>query len=957
MSEYVRVVPSTETYEPESVPELLRGFHHLNTPHDDEGLLDRVLSGDDSPTFEFIVLSSGSSAPVEFYYGVDDPHLGTLTTQLRNLYPDSFDISRTGVEPARRITPRVRYDCDTYEAAVAAGDLWADRASGESPRESDTDSIRPIRTDDGSLLARPAPEQVTPVGLRWHGVGTHRRDWMCRLTPAPAIADEHSEHGQPPLAALIDQLGQADIPLAFQVVFTARRSWAGDREHRIADLERGEDTRLGRVGGLVTEMVSGQASERRDREQLPRRARRRLDEMDRSDPETSFTATVRALTLCVDPERVRGWPTDQTFTLESDSTAPSLPSGLTQLRGLLGPLSGEFYELQATRFREKGFRQQTAETDARRAFERFRTREVCASESGRSRPHLVVAPDELAGLVAVPSASALSVPATRDTRALDQVETPLPRPDPDRLEHFREGMAIGHALDEHHKPEHTPIRIPPAALTRHYARYGPTGSGKSIAIQNDILSLHDSTTGPTVLLDRKGDGMVEDYLQAHYTRFGDLDDVYCLSLPEVLPAVPFFDVRPGLAAGRDRATVIQEKVEHFREILRLVMGEDLFNQAFVANEIIAFLIRALFDPHYQHDAFGLDDLTDAAMMMQAEKQLPATSTALQDTADSLARQLEKNDAQFQRSMDAVLNRLDVLRENTHLARVLRTVPEWNAETETYESGTFDFRRLIDQDVVVLIDMGDLRAESSRALTLVLLSNLWDALQYQRGGRGTPPSDEVINLIIEEAAPLVASSLVHEDLLPQGRSFGLGLGLVMQFPEQVLSATEARSVGRRAYQELLNNVHTQIVGGITLTDEFGASLVTEGLDVASLRERCNQLPAGEWIVDLPQTPFLELPPQPLSVRSLPIPEGHPESDAPLSDTEQQSFRAAREQMKARSETALGIQSGNRTTQNPPRDSRRTLDPSGEGSESTEMLRSESPKTLPLFEDSEQEGEDS
>jgi DNA helicase HerA-like ATPase len=546
---------------------------------------------------------------------------------------------------------------------------------------------------------------------------------------------------------------------------------------------------------------------------------------------------------------------------------------------------------------------------------------------------VVAAPDTLAGLVTVPSANALSVPARRDTRATDTVETPLPRPNPDRLDPYSEGMAIGQPLDAHREPQAEALRIPPAALTRHYARYGPTGSGKSTAIQNDLLSLHATTRGPSVLVDRKGDGMVENYLRAHYARFGDLEDVYYLSMPEALPAVPFFDVRPGLAAGRDRETVVQEKVEHFRELLRLVMGEDLFEQAFVANEILAFLIKALFDERYQHDAFGLEELTEAALTMQRDQTLPATSTKLDDVEASLARQFEKDPGQFIQSTDAVLNRLDSLRENTHLADVLRTTPDWDPNSEAYGDGTFDFRRIIDEDCVVLLDMGDLRAESSRALTLILLSNLWDALQYRQQAADNADTnasdDRLVNLIIEEAAPLVASSLVHEDLLPKGRSFGLGLGLVMQFPEQVQSVAADRGVGRRAYRELLNNVHTQILGGITLTDDFADSLVAEDLSVRQLKQRCNQLPAGEWIVDLPQLPFLEPPARPLSVRSLPIPEGHPESDTPLSDRAETVFREELTTVEHRSRASFAIDAGSTPIGSGPLGSASASDPSSGG----------------------------
>ncbi len=918
--EYVQLVPSTDGYDTEAVVEVLAGLRRFEKPPEDHGLLARLFGGAEPATFEFLAVCAGGDAPVEFFYGADGMGAETLRTELRNCYPRSFELSTTEFDPLQRLAPHVAYEPAAFLRAVRTDALWAD-PDVETPGEIVTDEAAaeavedaldpapttherstlattdgPVYTTEDTVLARPSVDELRPVGLRWHGVGEHRRDWMCPLTPPVDLAEE-----APPLATLIDQLGAATVPLAFQVVFRRRRPWSGARAERVSDIKRGTDTRLGQVATFVQEIVQEEYSEERDREELSRRARRRLSAVESVDPDGTVDVTVRALTLTVDTEA--GDPL-------VDATGPrdpveSRPRGLQRLRSALGSLGGDFYRLEPTPFRDEGLLHRSRERNARRALTRFLDRELYTDESGRARPHLVATPDALAGLVAVPAGEDLSVPATRATRTADESQTPLPRPDPDQLRPFRRGMAVGHALDGAGQPEDEPLRVPTEALTKHYARYGPTGTGKSKAVQNDVLSLSATTDGPTVLVDRKGDGMAENYLRAHYARFGDLEDVYHLSVPDVVPAIPFFDVRPGLAAGRDRATVVQETVEHFRELLRLVMGEELFERAFVANEILTFLIKALFDPMYGGDAYGLEELTTAALRMQRERKMPPVSKELEDVRQSLDRQFQKDKQQFQRSMDAVVNRLDQLRQNTHLTTVLRSTPDWDPDREGYGPGTFDFRRLLDEDCVVLLDLGDLRDESSRALTLLLLSNLWDALQYRRQARRGVADDELVTCIVDEAAPLVASRLVHEDLLPQGRSFGLGLGLVMQFPEQVQNVAAERGTGRRAYHELMNNVHTQLIGGITLTDEFGSSLVAEGLDIDTLRQRCNQLPAGEWIVDLPQTPFLEPPPQPLSVQSLPIPEGHPESDRPLTGETERAFERARERVRERSRRQFGV----------------------------------------------------
>jgi len=174
-------------------------------------------------------------------------------------------------------------------------------------------------------------------------------------------------------------------------------------------------------------------------------------------------------------------------------------------------------------------------------------------------------------------------------------------------------MAIGYALDENGSPQPDPIRIPPNLLTTHYGRFASTGGGKSKAIINDALSLRETTGGPVVIVDPKGDGMCANYLRCHYERFNGVDDVYQFRVPETVPAFSFFDIRPALKAGRNREDAIQDKVDHFHDIMRMVMGREQYGQAFVANEILSYLIKALFDEEYGSDAFGLDELFAAAL--------------------------------------------------------------------------------------------------------------------------------------------------------------------------------------------------------------------------------------------------------------------------------------------------------------------------------------------------------
>jgi len=118
-------------------------------------------------------------------------------------------------------------------------------------------------------------------------------------------------------------------------------------------------------------------------------------------------------------------------------------------------------------------------------------------------------------------------------------------------------------------------------------------------------------------------------------------------------------------------------------------------------------------------------------------------------------------------MDAVGNRLDKLKEDAHLRRIFSHVPEQNDAGE-YVDNRFDFREFLDEDATIIFDLGDLRPEAQRAITLLLLSNLWDAVRaparrpdrlreahepHHRGGR-TGGVDEARLRAAPAAGPVV-----------------------------------------------------------------------------------------------------------------------------------------------------------------------------------------------------------
>ena len=940
MTEYVRVTPTSEQVTKENLPAAFESLHKLSNPATSK-LTNRVnpLVDTSPPTFQFLALSEGADEPVEFYYGVDQQtHLDTLEKQLKTVYPDTFDVERTQLDVTKTLNPPAEFTPEAFRERLEEGKLWYQPDSEELSAATDTDrevtdggeslfeseptvdqspaidrietdegqveldppqSIpdegalteldRPTATEHGTVLARPPVDELEPVGLQWKGVAERKQDWMTTIKPYANRNLDQNEYDaeQQRLAVLIDHLTELEHPIAFQVVWQRKPDWSDDAELRKEDLMEGRDTFAQRYLGPMFEMEERPDEDREY--QVGSAATNRFDRIEAKHPKRTFTVNIRAIALPV------------------EGTTESLDQRLDQLGRALDPLDGPFYGLDSERIRSKGFRTARKRKRAQRLFQRIRDGDIVTGR-GRRKPDLVFNADELANVVVVPSSEQLTVEATRGTRAEQQSRNPLPWPNPDLIQQFQDGMAMGYALDENGEPRPDPIRIPPDLLPTHYGRFASTGGGKSKAIINDALSLRETTGGPVVLVDPKGDGMCENYLRCHYERFGGLDDVYHFRVPETIPAFSFFDIRPALEAGRNREDAVQDKVDHFHDILRMIMGREQYGQAFVANEILSYLTKALFDEEYGSDVFGLDDLFAAALRMQREQTIPPVSADNQTIEESLTRHFAKDNHQFQVSMDAVGNRLDKLKEDAHLRRIFSHVPDQNDAGE-YVDNRFDFREFLDEDATIIFDLGDLRPEAQRALTLLLLSNLWDAVQVRRRD-GQTDYQKLTNLIIEEAAPVASTKLVSEQLLPQGRSFGLSMGLVMQFPEQVRNRNE------RAYDEVLNNIKTKLIGNISIERDLAESLAHEDLSPTELRNRINTLPSGEWIAQLPSPSFGETGPPPFSLKPLPIAPGHPESDQPLTEPQEDHFESvSRPRMLERTQAQYGLTEPTESTTSP------------------------------------------
>jgi len=194
------------------------------------------------------------------------------------------------------------------------------------------------------------------------------------------------------------------------------------------------------------------------------------------------------------------------------------------------------------------------------------------------------------------------------------------------------------------------------------------------------------------------------------------------------------------------------------------MGTDRYERATVAPTLIKTLIKALFDEEYGRenglyrastDYFAhrqlehvVDQLWEAGPPNENIGDAPRSSD--EEVTRTIRRQLQLDPNTFANVMGGVGNRLAYISQDTHLRQIFN-----NTENQ------FDFRDVLDEDTVILFDLGDLRDDAARIMTGVILTNLDAALKDRKRTLSQHPDDYVVNLLVDEAASVVVSDIMND----------------------------------------------------------------------------------------------------------------------------------------------------------------------------------------------------
>ncbi|WP_435156790.1 type IV secretory system conjugative DNA transfer family protein [Haladaptatus sp. DFWS20] len=843
-----RIHPTTDPLATDTLSDQFRRLYSLTDSDDQTGIPNLLSRSEPTPRILECLLIATPDGSLEYSVGFppemesqedNDSALTALENTLRTVFPDSYELER-----------------DTVSLATTLG----------LPTETDSTTELDESLSDPHVAA-----------IEFSGTGDRRNDWQTALTPFSELTND--DNARPPLAAITETLATTTVPVVFQILLRPKPDWTTEAGLWRNKLTTGRDSL---IGSLVEELFVPTETQRdtttRTENHLPEETQRRLDGIDARDTRHSFDVNVRAVAVAEDD------PFEATHAVEALATT------LTAIDGADYRLTAETYP--ATGKRSAGALDLLDELLTAEFHDDPTGLRTRLPGGGTTSPSIVADPTEVPSFCVLDGAH-LTGNAKRAFSVTPRERAALIPPSQSLLSTYEApGFTLGTLLTQDNRSTDQRISLLPELQSLHAAIFGKTGSGKTVLLTTGMLDNHAATAGPSILVEGKGDGMPLEYLRAHYKRYGTLENVYFFDCAAVLPALSFFDIRPQLAAGIGRSAAVQNIADHYIEILIGIMGRERFERAVRSPDIITYLVKALFDPVHGADAYSHSDLHRAAKQMKETRDVPpVTDETLSDLLGGVVTTTDER--AFDAVMDGVLNRIEKVPVDDRLARLFDHVPTLGAgfSDETDENPSdprFDFFDVLDENAVVILDTSGLREASKQALTLVLLSNLWTALQRRKRLQTTQQEHTntadpaLVNLYIEEAAQVASSGLMTE-LLALSRGFGLSVTLAMQFPAQL------RNADNEAYAEILNNVSTIVTGNVAVDRDLERRLATGDMSPSEVGNRLRALHRGQWVTSLP-APFGAPEPRPFVLESAPLPPGHPAGDDPLTETDALAFGA-------------------------------------------------------------------
>jgi hypothetical protein len=441
----------------------------------------------------------------------------------------------------------------------------------------------------------------------------------------------------------------------------------------------------------------------------------------------------------------------------------------------------------------------------------------------------------------------------------------------------------------------TLLGYPPQLYPFHTLIVGKSGSGKSALAEQLYSTAQQALSGPTIVIDAKGDGLPERLVRTIAARQGDdaLAGVQYFDATTTVPALNPLDIRPALAAGLPRSQAVTACVDQYTELLRQLM--DGFDDANRSPTLLRYLLRSLFDPVHGSDVVSHGAFLETVRRARFDGTVPEVSEAT--LAEHLAelRQLDRDHRET--VLGGVATRIEKVTERPALNAMFTSEPG-------EETSLFRFADRLDTETLCIFDLSGLSDPAIDGLTTVLCRQLWQALQYrnERLPAATTPGNVLLG--IEEAASAVAPSLLAK-LLAEGRGHGLSVVTSLQYPKQVLDDEETND---RLYGELLNESESILAGQVTGDAGLTDALATPTYPPEAVRRDLGSLDQDRWLFVGP-TAFERSTMETEVIAAPPLVCAHPDSPLELDAAATEAV----ETVRSRTAETVGVAVASATTE--------------------------------------------
>ena len=455
---YIEIRPTETPVEPETVSRAMGVLRSILEDAIKNGLRYKVTGSTHQPVVEWLLVSD-SRSDTSIRYLVGDGNI--------NILPDIKNALRTALP-------------NSYEFQEIT---WYPRRVHEH---------LPVPANEHATPSHPSINATAPyvAGVEYRGHAKRRSDWQTPLVPFDDVTlDTHgtrrqqqtqTESRRVPLATLVETMQEADIPIIYQAICRPYEDWTTRRHDYIEDLRTGTVT----IVDKLVEVFSPRSREEQRAYDPPPADDTRIERISNGDPGRTLCVSARAAALA---RSSPGYANDIARTLAT----------------VFDQIGTEFHDVHGHLRTDDELHPGTEPPPGTQvlqdicnatccdvAYETLWTALPLVSSTSRG---IVVGTEELPNFCLL-DGDGLTSDGKRavGTRATERTGVPLPPPEI-LARYTGSGMALGMPLTHDRQPYGQELSLPAAYQDRHVFVGGDTGAGKSVLIENAMLTNAQAT--------------------------------------------------------------------------------------------------------------------------------------------------------------------------------------------------------------------------------------------------------------------------------------------------------------------------------------------------------------------------------------------------------------------------------------------------------------------------------